>query len=92
MGYRWRKIAWIEWKTLCRSKGKGDFYIEDLNLFNVTLLAKCMIQNRREFGRMCQIQNMVYGEAWTIERVNLDGGTMICGFGEERIWFEENVT
>lgn len=41
---------------------------------------------------MCQIQNMVYGEAWMIERVNLNGGTMICGFGEERIWFEENVT
>jgi len=34
------KIAWIKWKTLCKSKEEGGLGIKDIIKFNTTLLAK----------------------------------------------------
>lgn len=35
-----RKIAWVNWKTVCLPKAKGGLGIKDLRTFNTTLLGK----------------------------------------------------
>jgi len=35
-----RKIAWVDWKTICLPKDKGGLGIKDLRTFNAALLGK----------------------------------------------------
>lgn len=35
-----RKIAWVSWEVVCRSKDKGGLGLRELNLFNLSLLGK----------------------------------------------------
>ncbi|KHN05438.1 Putative ribonuclease H protein, partial [Glycine soja] len=35
-----RKIAWVDWKTVCLPKDKGELGIKDLRTFNTALLGK----------------------------------------------------
>jgi len=40
VGARRRKIAWVFWETICKSKNEGGLGVKDLRMFNIALLAK----------------------------------------------------
>ena len=39
-GSEHRKIAWVNWKTVCQPKDKGGLGIKDIKIFNSALMAK----------------------------------------------------
>jgi len=39
-GYEGKKMAWIKWETICKSKESGGLRIKDLACFNKVLLGK----------------------------------------------------
>ena len=39
-GSEHRKIAWVNWKTVCQPKDKGGLGIKDIKIFNSTLMGK----------------------------------------------------
>lgn len=40
MGWNKKRIAWVNWETICLPKDKGRLGIKDLRKFNTTLLGK----------------------------------------------------
>lgn len=39
-----RKIAWVKWEVVCRSKSNGGLGVENLEWFNLALLGKWVLR------------------------------------------------
>ena len=51
-GLEQRKIAWVNWKTVCLPRDKGGLGIKDLRAFNTALLAKWKCELFHQHGDM----------------------------------------
>ena len=51
-GRKQRKIAWVNWETVCLPKDKGGLDIKDLQTFNYALLSKWRWQLFKNQGEM----------------------------------------
>jgi len=96
-----RKIACVNWKTICKSKGEGGLNIKDLNIFNTALLAKWKWRLcTEEKGLWKDVLDSKYGSWRSLDDRKFgqkesrwwNDLRKVCGSGEERTWFEESVT
>ena len=96
-----RKIAWVDWNTICMSKEVGGLGVRRLNEFNIALLAKwCWRFLVDRDNLWYKVLSSRYGE----ERGRLrDGGRLGSAWWKEILkiregigveggrWFEENI-
>ena len=64
-GQEERKIAWVNWETICKSKEEGGLEIKYLTRFNLTLVAKWIWRlgmKVRGYGWILLNLSMVLGE------------------------------
>jgi len=97
-----RKIAWVDWNSICMSKGLGGLGIRRLQEFNIALLGKwcwrCLVDRE---GLWFKVLSSRYGEqrgrlreggvtgsAWWREIVKIQNGIGVEG-GR---WFEESIS
>lgn len=97
-----RKIAWVDWNSICMSKEVGGLGVRILKEFNIALLAKwcwrCLVDREglwfkvllsrygEERGRLREGSRL--GSAWWKEIVKIREGIGVEGGG----WFEENIS
>ena len=99
-GHEGRKIAWIRWEIICKSKDEGGIGLKDIHLFNKALLAKWKWRlGTEEHGLWKDILESKYGSWSGLRRHTRKHYTSrwwkdlcdVCGEGEEGKWFNQNL-
>lgn len=80
-GYDRRKITWVSWKIVCKSRDSGGLGIKDIECFNVALLGKWKwrlgMEGKGLWSEIKKILNMGCGDhqiGKTTIIESLDGG------------------
>lgn len=62
-----RKIAWVKWSEVCKSKEEGGLGVKDLALFNKALLGKWLWRLRNEPKSLwCRVVLAKYGDGGAV--------------------------
>ncbi|KAL8525193.1 hypothetical protein ACS0TY_014713 [Phlomoides rotata] len=93
-----KKISWVKWNNICKSKALGGLDVKDLTCFNLTLLGKWVWRFLREGDSLwARVVRPRWGKLWgSFERRGMRGrgiklggwwGEILKAIGEHNGWF-----
>ena len=99
-GHEGRRIAWVKWENMCKTKEEGGLGIKDLRMFNMALLGKWKWRlGRDEPGLWKEVLLSKYG-SWRALDKGIDGNydswwwrniRKICGGRQITSLFDRNI-
>jgi len=99
-GHEGRKIAWVRWEHICRTKEDGGLGVKDLDKFNIALLGKWkwrlgkeepglwkdIVLSKYESWRKLDDKKVCSHDSWWWRDIR-----KICGGGCKENWFDKNI-